>query len=153
MVVRHQWRCTYPGSSFVLSYAYTHFAFRRSKIHNMPTNGYSINSSDDVNRNVSSTNGSELTRDVPSGTQVHWNGNERRVPEDLRITIFADHGCPFAHRAYITLHELGLPYEDVLIDLNKPREPWYLNINPVSSSKTCFRLQNTRKALTARRAM
>jgi glutathione S-transferase len=28
---------------------------------------------------------------------------------------------------------LGLPYEEVIIDLGKPREPWYLEINPVSS--------------------
>ncbi|KAL3439727.1 thioredoxin-like protein [Aspergillus insuetus] len=45
------------------------------------------------------------------------------------ITLYAEHGCPFAHRAYITLHESGLPYEDVIIDLDKPREPWYLEIN------------------------
>ena len=24
-----------------------------------------------------------------------------------------------------------LPYEEVIIDLGKPREPWYLEINPV----------------------
>jgi glutathione S-transferase len=29
------------------------------------------------------------------------------------------------------LKELGLPYEEVIIDLSKPREPWYLEINPV----------------------
>jgi glutathione S-transferase len=28
------------------------------------------------------------------------------------------------------LKELGLPYEEVIIDLGKPREPWYLEINP-----------------------
>lgn len=87
-----------------------------------------------VNRNNSSTNGSDLLRDYPRGQQVYWNGNniQRDLPEDFKIILFADHGCPFAHRAYITLHELGLPYEDVLVNLNKPREDWYLRINPVS---------------------
>lgn len=28
------------------------------------------------------------------------------------------------------MKELGLPYEEVIIDLGKPREPWYLEINP-----------------------
>lgn len=27
--------------------------------------------------------------------------------------------------------ELNLPYEEVIIDLDKPREPWYLEVNPV----------------------
>lgn len=29
------------------------------------------------------------------------------------------------------LRELGLKYDEVIIDLDKPREPWYLEINPV----------------------
>jgi glutathione S-transferase len=40
--------------------------------------------------------------------------------------------CPWAHRVQIALAELGLEYEEVLIDLKKPREEWYLKINPVS---------------------
>ncbi|GAB7337938.1 hypothetical protein MBLNU457_4321t1 [Dothideomycetes sp. NU457] len=47
-----------------------------------------------------------------------------------KITLYTNHGCPWAHRAHIALKELGLPYEEVLIDLDKPREPWYLEINP-----------------------
>jgi glutathione S-transferase len=31
------------------------------------------------------------------------------------------------------LKELGLKYDEVIIDLNTPREPWYLEINPVST--------------------
>ncbi len=48
-----------------------------------------------------------------------------------KITLYTNHGCPYAHRAHIVLKELGLPYEEVIIDLMKPREEWYLKINPV----------------------
>ena len=47
------------------------------------------------------------------------------------ITLYTNHGCPFAHRAHIAIKELRLPYDEVLIDLGKPREEWYLKINPV----------------------
>jgi len=47
-----------------------------------------------------------------------------------KITLYTNHGCPWAHRAHITLKELGLPYDEVIIDLEKPREDWYLKINP-----------------------
>ncbi|KAF2170031.1 hypothetical protein M409DRAFT_51803 [Zasmidium cellare ATCC 36951] len=47
-----------------------------------------------------------------------------------KITLYTNHGCPYAHRAHITLEELKLPYEEVLIDLNTPRPQWYLDINP-----------------------
>ena len=49
-----------------------------------------------------------------------------------KITLYTNHDCPYAHRARIALIELGLPFEDVIIDLDTPREPWYLKINPVS---------------------
>lgn len=48
-----------------------------------------------------------------------------------KITLYTNHGCPWAHRAHIVIKELGLQYEEVIIDLNTPREPWYLEINPV----------------------
>lgn len=51
-----------------------------------------------------------------------------------KIIFYTNHGCPYAHRAHITIKELGLPYEEVIIDLNTPRPQWYLDINPVSSS-------------------
>ncbi|KAL2865234.1 glutathione S-transferase family protein [Aspergillus lucknowensis] len=47
-----------------------------------------------------------------------------------RIILYTNHLCPFAQRAHIALKELGLQYEEVIIDLEKPREPWYLEINP-----------------------
>jgi glutathionyl-hydroquinone reductase len=50
-----------------------------------------------------------------------------------KITLYTNHACPWAHRAHIVLKELGLKYDEVIIDLNTPREPWYLEINPVSS--------------------
>jgi glutathione S-transferase len=48
-----------------------------------------------------------------------------------KITLYTNHGCPYAHRAHIALKEAGLEYEEVIIDLDKPREPWYLKVNPV----------------------
>lgn len=47
-----------------------------------------------------------------------------------KITLYTNHRCPWAHRAHIVLKELELPYEEVIIDLDKPREPWYLEVNP-----------------------
>ncbi|PVH98982.1 glutathione-S-transferas-like protein omega 1 [Periconia macrospinosa] len=47
-----------------------------------------------------------------------------------KITLYTNHACPWAHRAHITIKELGLKYEEVIIDLNSPRPQWYLDINP-----------------------
>jgi len=44
--------------------------------------------------------------------------------------LYTNHGCPWAHRAHIALAELGLPFTEHIIDLDKPREPSYLKINP-----------------------
>lgn len=48
-----------------------------------------------------------------------------------KITLYTNRLCPWAHRAHIALKESGLDYEEITIDLNVPREPWYLEINPV----------------------
>jgi hypothetical protein len=48
-----------------------------------------------------------------------------------KITLYTNHRCPYAHRAHIAIKELGLPYEEVIIDLDTPRPQWYLDINPV----------------------
>lgn len=37
---------------------------------------------------------------------------------------------PGAHRAHITLAELGIPFEEEIIDLSTPRTPEYLKVNP-----------------------
>jgi len=50
--------------------------------------------------------------------------------EDYKVTLYTYHGCPYAHRVHIALAELGVKYEQVNIDLDKPRDPWYLQINP-----------------------
>ncbi|KAI5367347.1 Putative glutathione S-transferase, Thioredoxin-like superfamily, glutathione Transferase family [Septoria linicola] len=47
-----------------------------------------------------------------------------------KITLYTNHRCPYAHRAHITLAELGIPFEEVIIDLDTPRPQWYLDINP-----------------------
>lgn len=47
-----------------------------------------------------------------------------------KITLYTSHRCPWAHRVHIVLKELNLAYEEVLIDLGRPREEWYLKINP-----------------------
>jgi glutaredoxin-related protein len=51
-----------------------------------------------------------------------------------KIILYTNRLCPWAHRAHIALKEIGLDYEEVTIDLSTPREPWYLEINPVSDS-------------------
>ncbi len=48
----------------------------------------------------------------------------------LLVTLYTNHLCPWAHRAQITLRALNLPFEEVIIPLDRPREPWYLEVNP-----------------------
>ncbi|KAF2020726.1 glutathione-S-transferas-like protein omega 1 [Aaosphaeria arxii CBS 175.79] len=50
--------------------------------------------------------------------------------EAPKITLYTNHRCPWAHRAHIVIKELGLPYEESIIDLDRPRDPWYLEVNP-----------------------
>jgi glutaredoxin len=57
-----------------------------------------------------------------------------------KITLYTNHSCPWAHRAHIILKELGLPFDEVIIDLETPREEWYLKINPVSLPRFLFYL-------------
>ncbi|KIX93366.1 uncharacterized protein Z520_11009 [Fonsecaea multimorphosa CBS 102226] len=46
------------------------------------------------------------------------------------IILYTNHGCPWAHRAHVAIKELGLPYKEEIIDLDRPRDPWYLKVNP-----------------------
>ncbi|KAI4718463.1 hypothetical protein E4T48_05287 [Aureobasidium sp. EXF-10727] len=46
-----------------------------------------------------------------------------------KIKFYTNHRCPYAHRVNITLRELKLPFEEVVIDLDVPRPQWYLDIN------------------------
>jgi len=61
-------------------------------------------------------------------TNGHTNGHTNGTTP--KIVLYTNHGCPWAHRAHITLKELGLPYDEIIIDLDKPREEWYLKVNP-----------------------
>ncbi|WQF79499.1 Putative glutathione S-transferase, Thioredoxin-like superfamily, glutathione transferase family [Colletotrichum destructivum] len=47
-----------------------------------------------------------------------------------KIILYTNHNCPWAHRAHIALAELGLPFEEEIVDLSVPRTPEYLRINP-----------------------
>ncbi|KAF4979927.1 hypothetical protein FZEAL_3969 [Fusarium zealandicum] len=51
-------------------------------------------------------------------------------PEADIITLYTSHKCPFAHRAHIVLAELGLRHKEEIIDLDTPRSPEYLRVNP-----------------------
>ncbi|KIV93105.1 hypothetical protein PV10_04346 [Exophiala mesophila] len=47
-----------------------------------------------------------------------------------KIKLYTNHGCGWSQRVHITLKELDLPYEEVLLDLDKPRPDWFLALNP-----------------------
>lgn len=47
-----------------------------------------------------------------------------------KLILYTNHRCPWAHRAHIALEELRVPFEEVIIDLDTPRTPEYLKINP-----------------------
>lgn len=47
-----------------------------------------------------------------------------------KISLYTAHHCPWAHRAQIALRELSLEFETIIIDINIPRTPEYLAINP-----------------------
>lgn len=75
--------------------------------------------------NSTSIQSSNLARSFDMALGVATNGGS---PE---ITFWTNHGCPWAHRVQIALKELGLSYGEEIIDLDKPRDEWYLKINPV----------------------
>ncbi|ETS74666.1 hypothetical protein PFICI_13150 [Pestalotiopsis fici W106-1] len=50
--------------------------------------------------------------------------------ETPKIKLYTNHLCPWAHRAHIALAELGVPFEEEIIDLSVPRTPEYLKVNP-----------------------
>lgn len=47
-----------------------------------------------------------------------------------KILLYTNHICPWAQRAHIALSALGLPYDESIVDLDTPRTPEYLAINP-----------------------
>jgi glutathione S-transferase len=47
-----------------------------------------------------------------------------------RLTLISDHLCPYVQRAAIALHEKGVPFERITVDLtNKP--DWFLALSPL----------------------
>lgn len=58
------------------------------------------------------------------------NQNNGQFP---KIKMYTNHGCGWCHRVQIVLKELGLPYEEVLVDLDNARPEWFLKMNPVST--------------------
>ncbi|MCJ1310653.1 hypothetical protein MMC25_004319 [Agyrium rufum] len=58
-------------------------------------------------------------------TSSHVNGASKP-----KYTLYTNHFCPWAQRAHIVADELKIPFEEVHIDLGKPREEWYLKVNP-----------------------
>lgn len=54
-------------------------------------------------------------------------------PDPPKIKLYTNHGCGWSQRVQITLRELKLPYEEVLLDLDQPRPDWFLELNPVCS--------------------
>ncbi|KIW17769.1 hypothetical protein PV08_04964 [Exophiala spinifera] len=60
-------------------------------------------------------------------TTTTTNGHSASTPE---IILYTNYSCPWAHRAHVVLRELGLPYKEEIIDLDRPRDPWYLKVNP-----------------------
>lgn len=70
-----------------------------------------------------------------------------------KIILYTNRGCPWAHRAHIALKELGLQYEEVTIDLSVPREPWYLEVNPVCSCTSVPHQQLVRWLLPCREGL
>lgn len=53
------------------------------------------------------------------------------LPEPPKIKLYTNHGCGWSQRVQITLRELNLAYEEVLMDLDQPRPDWFLKLNPV----------------------
>ncbi|KAI5455894.1 thioredoxin-like protein [Mariannaea sp. PMI_226] len=52
------------------------------------------------------------------------------------ITLYTNHRCPMAHRAHIVLKELDIPFQEEIVDLEVPRTPEYLKINPLGQVPT-----------------
>ena len=87
----------------------------------MATNGHH------VSNGTASSNGI-----APKGTApcVVPEESTRLIDPSVVVTLYTNRLCPWAHRAQITLRALKIPYEEVIIPLDRPREPWYLKINP-----------------------
>jgi glutathione S-transferase len=50
--------------------------------------------------------------------------------ESPKVILYTNHTCPWAHRAHVALSALGVPFTESIVDLDTPRTPEYLAINP-----------------------
>lgn len=66
---------------------------------------------------------------MAAGTQstTHINGTSGGAAQP-KIHLYTNHRCPYAHRAHIVLEELGLPFEETIIDLDTPRPQWRVHL-------------------------
>lgn len=67
---------------------------------------------------------------LPIDPETLYPRKRTRSTEMPKITLYTAHLCPWAHRSQIALRELGLEFETVLVNLDVPRTPEYLAINP-----------------------
>ncbi|KAI9761834.1 MAG: hypothetical protein M4579_000774 [Chaenotheca gracillima] len=65
-----------------------------------------------------------------ASTEVTTNGSSTDNYTPGKLTLYTNHYCPWAYRVHIALEELKIPFDEVIIDLGKPREEWYLKVNP-----------------------
>ena len=76
-------------------------------------------------------------------TNGHTNGSSTNgVATKPKIHLYTNHRCPYAHRGHIVLQELGLEFEETIIDLDTPRPQWYLDINPRGTHPTLIALDS-----------
>ena len=52
------------------------------------------------------------------------------MPQLPKLTLYTANPSVYGQRVVIVLRNLQIPYEEVVIPLEKPREQWYLEINP-----------------------
>lgn len=79
---------------------------------------------------TTTTTTTKMAAHTNGASATHAGPNTDHGPTPPKITLYTNHGCPYAHRAHIALAELNLPYSEVIIDLSKPRPQWYLDLNP-----------------------
>ncbi|KAK8088081.1 glutathione S-transferase [Apiospora hydei] len=51
-------------------------------------------------------------------------------PSTDKIILYTNHTCTWANRADVVLAELGVPFEERIINVDGPRPPEFLKINP-----------------------
>jgi hypothetical protein len=70
------------------------------------------------------------TTKLTNGTTINSKPDEDQS-DHPNIILYTNHGCGWSHRVSITIKEIGLPVEEVFIDMDIPRPEWFLKLNPV----------------------